>query len=536
MKNLLLLLAVLLSGSLSAQYAPGELVVKFDQPSIAQSYISGQYLSQGHAEFNDLMNDLDIAEVIATGNRREGLTVLIRYESALDPSEVSLALQPFDIIQYAEPNFMGSGAGKGARMTTPNDEHFDRQWGLVNDGTFDLSPATADADIDMDAAWEIEQGSSNIIVASLDSGVKMDHPEFAGRIWQNQDEVDNTADSDSNGYADDVVGWDFANNDSDPGDDHGHGSNVTSIIGANANNDVGYAGVDWNCQLMILKILDSNNLGFYTWWADAIYYAVDNGAHVLNMSVGGSSYSQLLEDAVNYAHDNDVTIVACMMNENNSVPYYPSAFDATIAVGSTNANDERSAPFFWSASSGSCFGSHIDVCAPGNYVYGTNHISNTDYEWYWGGTSQATPHVAGLCALLLAQDGNLGPEDLRTILHNTAEDEVGDPAEDLAGWDQYHGHGRVNALDALNSIVSVEEIEANALFVYPNPAKQILNIQSEVGSALSIFSQDGRLVKTMIIQTPNFQIDISDLSAGLYTVTVQDKRGSNESKEILITR
>ncbi len=103
---------------------------------------------------------------------------------------------------------------------------------------------------------------------------------------------------------DDVLGWDFVNNDNDPSDDHGHGTNVAGIVGANANNSIGYSGVDWNCKIMTCKIIDENSTGFYSNWANAIYYAVDNGAHVINMSVGGSAYSRFLEDAVDYAIEN----------------------------------------------------------------------------------------------------------------------------------------------------------------------------------------------------------------------------------------
>ena len=233
-------------------------------------------------------------------------------------------------------------------QSIPNDTYFSRQYGLYNDGTFSLSSATNDADIDMDLGWDIEQGDQSIIVAVLDSGIKLDHPEFSGRLWTNPNETLNGIDDDNNGYIDDINGWDFANNDNTPTDDHGHGTNVTGIIGANSNNNLGYSGVDRNCKLMIGKILDENNSGYYSWWTDGIYYAVDNGAKVINMSVGGSGFSSSMKDAIDYAYNNGVTVIACMMNENNNTTFYPAGYQNTIAVGATNPNDERSAPFFWS--------------------------------------------------------------------------------------------------------------------------------------------------------------------------------------------
>ena len=377
-------------------------------------------------------------------------------------------------VEFAEPDFIGEGSGKSV---IPNDQYFFRQWSLKNDGTFPPSHAgTVDADIDMDEAWDIEQGDSSIIIGILDSGAKLDHPELSDRIWRNYNETDaDGIDNDGNGFVDDIRGWDFAFNDNDPSDGHGHGTNVTGIIGAAGNNNIGYAGVDWKSKLMICKILDDDNLGFYSWWASAIYYAVDQGANVLNMSVGGVSFSSSLELAVNYAYQNDVTIVVSMMNNNNDVPYYPAAYANSIAVGATDTDDSRVNPFFWGG--GSSYGAHIDVVAPGNYIYGLNHLSDTEYGWYWGGTSQAAPHVTGLVALLLAQDSSRTVEEIRTIISETAEDQVGDPAEDSFGFDQYYGYGRINAYLALkyNPVISLFDIKITPIYAVPGGGIVIIN-------------------------------------------------------------
>ena len=401
--------------------------------------------------------------------------------------------------------------------------------------------ALNDADIDMELAWDIEQGSSSITIAVLDSGLKLNHPEFNGRVWENSNEESNNLDDDNNGYIDDFRGWDFANNDNDPTDDYGHGTNVTGIIGANANNNIGYAGVDWNSKLMICKILDQNNLGYYSWWVEAIYYAVDNGAKVINMSVGGSSFSNALQSAINYAHDNGVTIVACMMNENNSVTYYPAGFQNTIAVGSINPDNKRSSPFFWNSASGSNYGNHIDVVAPGNFIYGLSYQSNTNYNTYWGGTSQATPLVTGLAALLLAQDANRTPDDIRTIIRSTAEDQVGSPSEDIKGFDKYYGYGRINAHKALlHQTVGISDnrIEDKNLMMYPNPTSGFLVLRSDEGiSNVKIHNISGKEIYKKQFETEqNFiEIDISNLSSGMYIINVSDKNDKNiQSKKLFI--
>jgi thermitase len=277
---------------------------------------------------------------------------------------------------------------------------------------------------------------------------------------------------------------------------------------------------------MICKIIDQNGSGFYTWWTDAIYYAVDNGANVINMSVGGSGFSSTMQAAINYAYNNGVTVVACMMNEDNNVTYYPAGYQNTIAVGSTNANDERSSPFFWSGSSGSNYGSHIDVVAPGNFIYGLDYQSNTDYNSYWGGTSQATPLVTGLASLLLAQDPNRLPYDIRTIIRNTAEDQVGNMSEDIFGFDNYYGYGRINAHQALLQFVTnVNEsnIEDLELSIFPNPSSEYLFLKSKIDfNEVSMVNMLGiELFRIEVISNSNLlKIDISDIPKGLYIINI----------------
>jgi thermitase len=396
---------------------------------------------------------------------------IIHYPKGTDLQKIITAYYNTGEIGYAEMDHIGAGAGK--QGFTPNDPYYFQQWSLKNNGSFRLSPAITGADIDMENAWSIETGDTAVVVGIIDSGAKLDHPEFAGRIWKNKNEIPgNATDDDGNGYIDDVTGWDFANADNDPTDDLGHGTNVAGIIGANVDNNIGYAGVDLNCKLMILKGLDETNYGYYSWWSEAIYYAVDHGAKVINMSMGGNSISTTLENAVKYALGNNVTMVICMMNTNSNTIFYPAGIAGVIAVGSTDANDRRSNPFFWSSTSGSNYGNHLSVVAPGNYIYGLNYLSNTNFNTYWGGTSQAAPHVTGLASLLLAQNPYRAPAEIQSIIENAAEDQVGNPAEDIPGWDQYYGHGRINAFKALSvpTAIRTHEAQQGSIAAFPNPS------------------------------------------------------------------
>ena len=518
-------------------YSRNQLIIKFKTESninFKNCLIKQKF---NHKELDSLNKELKVQSIKLTGNKKKGNTYILKFKTDQDINQLIKLYQNSNLFEYVEPNYIGAGGGQqGLLQTTPNDTYFSKQYGLFNDGTFTLSTAVNDADIDMDLGWDIEQGDQSIIVAVLDAGAKLDHPEFSGRIFGNSNETLNGTDTDNNGYIDDIEGWDFANNDNDPTDDHGHGTNVAGIIGANTNNNIGYSGVDWNCKLMICKIIDQNNSGLYSWWTDAIYYAVDNGAKIINMSVGGTGFSSTMQTALNYAYNNGVTVIASMGNDNNNTIQYPAGYQYTIAVGSTNANDERSTPFFWSATSGSSYGGHIDVVAPGNFIYGLDYQSNTNYNSYWGGTSQATPLVTGLASLLLAQDPNRLPYDIRTIIRNTAEDQVGNMSEDIFGFDNYYGYGRINAHQALLQFVTnVNEsnIEDLELAIFPNPSSEYLFLKSKIDyNEVSMVNMLGiELFRKEVVSNSNLlKIDISDIPKGLYIINI-----SNTDKNTILS-
>lgn len=468
---------------------------------------------------------------LKTGKKSTNTTYIVSFPDTVNSKAVINAYLQTGLVEYAEVD--GKGTGGGVINTQVNDVLYFRQWGLKNDGSF-IPSATAGADIDMESAWEIQQGSENIAIAVMDSGLKMDHPEFTGRLWENPYEIPgNDIDDDENGYVDDVNGWDFVNFDNNPADDHGHGTNVTGIIAANGNNNIGYSGVDLNCKIMTLKGLNANNSGSYSWWVEAITYAADNGANVINLSVGGSTYSNALGEAVEYALANNVVVVVCMMNTDSNTPYYPANYPNVIAVGATNPDDKRSSPFFWDFNSGSNYGSHISVVAPGNYIYGLSAFSNTNYEIYWGGTSQATPHVTGICALLKAENPSLTPAQIKNIIEETAEDQIGNPLEDGPGFDIYYGHGRVNAYNALNSLTAgIDNNEKLNLQIYPNPSEGIVTINgNNYPLEVSVYNTVGQIIKEKILTNSDKNITLN--KSGIYFVKIKD--GNNEvSKKVII--
>ncbi|MEO1434431.1 MAG: S8 family serine peptidase [Bacteroidota bacterium] len=549
MKICTTLFLVVLTFPLLAQdfqrFADDQLVFQFNVDHPVDATLVEDQLTFGYPDLDALNRQWGVSKAKLTGNPHTKNTFVLTFSAAQDIRAVVQAYTDLDLFTFVEPNFIGSTTGQqGYLPLIPNDGLFFRQYALVNDGSFTLSNAFNDADIDMDEAWDIEQGSSDIIVAVLDNGCRIEHPEFAGRIWVNEDETASGSDSDNNGFDDDINGWDFAYDDNDPDDAYGHGTNVTGILAATGNNGIGYAGVDWNCTIMPIKIINDDDFGFFTWWAEGIYYAVDNGAHVLNMSVGGYDFSSNLNSAVNYARNNGVLIVSSAGNDDTGNPIYPAGYTNAMAIASNDPDDDRTDPFFWDVNSGSNFGNHIDMIAPGNYMYGLSYNSNFNYNTYWGGTSQASPLVAGVAALLLAQDPSRSPEDLIQILTSTAEDEVGRPIEDTPGFDIYHGHGRLNAFQALSQIAtSVEEPEASApaIGVFPNPAANQVQFELPDAGVRELVIRDvaGQLVdRVYVVPGSNLvELSLDGWSNGAYFVSAVLVDGSiRRAERLVVTR
>lgn len=548
MKKVLSLLALCITTVVFSQtneeYVNNHIIVKIKPENYNSNTIDFIHRSFGIQTIDNLNTSLNVSKIEAIGQHTKTRTFVIVFNEPQSIYDIISQYRNTNIFDYVEPNFIAhSGGVKGAEnmTTTPNDSFYNRQWGLFNNGTFTVSgmpyTSTTDADSDMDLAWDIQTGNPNLIIAVPDTGIRLTHNDIAARIWNKLaiEPIDGV-DNDGNGLIDDYQGWDFINSDNNPTDDYGHGTNCAGIVGAIPNNSAGYAGVNWNSKIMALKVLDNANSGTYAAMSNSIYYATDNGAKIISMSIGGGSSSTVLSDALVYANGLDVTFVACTMNFNNNTTYYPAGYAATIpnviAVGSTNSNDRRTSPFFWSTTSGSSYGNHISVVAPGNYIWGLDYLSNSGYNSYWGGTSQATPLVAGIASLLKSQNASLTPAQIKAIIQNTAQDQVGLASEDTVGWDQYMGWGRVNGFAALQQVLALDTFQ-NAAFDIKiiNPIKDKLAIQVtndfENNYLLSFYSYDGKLLKS--IET-NLQVGLNNIpfeySNGNYLLEIKSEKYS----------
>ncbi|MCG3258002.1 MAG: S8 family serine peptidase, partial [Candidatus Heimdallarchaeota archaeon] len=295
-------------------------------------------------------------------------------------------------------------------------------------------------------AWEKTYGNEDIIVAIIDSGIDFSHPQLEGKSWNNTDEIpDNGIDDDSNGYIDDVAGWDFVSNDNIPGPEaadpvHWHATFISGILAAPLDG-IGVAGVAPNVTIMDIRVLDSLNYAGTTLegFGDAIRYAVENGADVINLSLHYYSESELYHDDITYAVDQNIPVVSVTGNtpmSSGGGRYYqsfPGGYDNVISVGATSYWGDR-ADF-------SNFGPWTELVAPVG-DQGVNNIRSTfppdTYATGWG-TSFACPQVVGVIALMRSINHTMSVGEIREILHETADD-LGDE-----GKDDYFGYGMVNA-------------------------------------------------------------------------------------------
>jgi len=296
-------------------------------------------------------------------------------------------------VVYAEPDFVAEALG------SPDDPGFVNQWGMVKVGA--------------PQAWGVTAGSPDINIAVLDTGVDLDHPDLADKIVANINLTNfGTAD-----------------------DGYGHGTHVAGIAAAMTNNDIGVAGLAYSATIMNVKVLDDNGMGAYSWIVSGIIWATDHGAEIINMSLGAPYDSSALEDAINYAWNKGVVVVAAAGNNGDTAPMYPAHYANCIAVAATDASDARTS---WSN-----YGDWVDVAAPGLSVYST--LKNSSYG-YKSGTSMASPHVAGLAGLVFTTvsdsngDGKLNDE-VRSRIEATCDD-IG-----VSGV----GYGRINAAQAVGN-------------------------------------------------------------------------------------
>ena len=354
--------------------------------------------------------------------------------TGMSTKEAIKRLKTHQAIEYVEPDYRVSIA------TTPNDPRFGDLWGLNNEGQ---TGGVADADIDAPEAWSISTGSRDVVVGVIDTGVDYSHPDLLANAWVNPGEIAGDGiDNDGNGYVDDVHGINAITNSGDPMDDQGHGTHVSGTIGASGNNNEGIVGVNHDVSIAGCKFLDASGSGSTSDAIKCIDYMVglkNSGVNlrVLNNSWGGGGYSQALADAITASEDADILFVAAAGNDavdNDVNPHYPSNYenDSVLSIASTDSSDNMSGFSQWGLES-------VDMGAPGSAILST--IPGGGYATY-SGTSMATPHVAGVAALVLSVNPDLTTVELKELLMSSGDANTALTGKTVAGT-------RLNANQAL---------------------------------------------------------------------------------------
>jgi len=425
------------------EFVSGEVIVKFKHdPGMRRTNVFSRiFLKKPIIETNmNSINELNEIfgvndfEVVFENRRTYSLGLSNTYNLKLDNDmniiDIARRYSQDPNVEYAEPNYLFH-----VFTTTPNDPLYMRQWALSK--------------IQANMGWDYEKGDEKVVIAIVDTGVDWNHPDLADNIWTNDDEVPwNGIDDDNNGYVDDIRGWDFVDStyscypgedcstrDNDPTDFHGHGTHCAGIAAAVTNNDVGIAGVCWNCKIMPVRSgfmgIDGNGYLEEDDVARAIMYAANNGADVISMSFGLPVNSNLIKDAIDHAYNQGVILIAASGNDGTSMKHYPAGYDNVISVAAVDENDEK--PFF------SNYGYWIDIAAPGVNIMST--VVDGEYV-YMSGTSMSTPFVSGLAGLILSKNTDFTHDDVKQIMKSTT---------DPVNSEKYIGTGRINVYKALQT-------------------------------------------------------------------------------------
>ena len=460
------------AGNIKAEHSKGELIVQL-KADVPDCKIKNMFAAHG-ATVTGEISQIGVKLIKVPDHTLETVKATLKKNTNVESVEYNF---------FAEPHM------------EPNDPGYSSQWYLSK--------------ISAPAGWDINQGSVNIPIAIIDSGVDADHPDLAAKL---------------------VTGYNFVNNNTNTDDVYGHGTAVAGTAAAITNNFIGIAGTACESTIMPLLTLGSDGWATYYNVARAVTFAADNNVRVINISLGGSSSSITMQNAINYAWNKGVIIIASAGNNNSSAPVYPAACDNVVSVSATTSSDTRS--------SFSSYGNTIDVSAPGSYIYTTRWYGGYGY---WNGTSFSSPIVAGLAALVLSVNPDLTNAQVVNLIEQNADD-LG-----TEGYDIYFGHGRVNVYNTLiatsGEIPDPDVTDPSAVITSPENGSTVnglitvtVNATDDVGVADVELHVDGALFGTDTTTPYSFGLNTNNLVDGDHTLTAfaYDTSGNVGSSETVV--
>lgn len=448
----LLLLSLFVGSSFASNFVPGRVLVK-PADDADESAVQVSLKAAGAREIG----------------RVPQIDVRILQVPEQAESRVIAALSNNPNFEFAEPDYVAN------IILTPNDPYYSAyQWHLPK--------------VSAPTAWDTTTGSAGVMVAVVDSGVQATHPDLAGRV---------------------LAGYDFVNNDSDPSDDNGHGTAVAGVAAAQGNDGVGVAGAAWNVAILPVKSMNSSGSGSYSAIANGITYAADQGAKIINLSLGGTLSSSTLQNAVAYAWNKGSLLVAAAGNNGSSATVYPAAYPNVVAVSATTSSD--------TLASFSSYGSFVDLSAPGENI--TTSWLNSGYVTI-SGTSFSSPLTAGVAALALSRNPALSNAALSSLLTANTDD-LG-----AIGYDIYFGSGRLNAAKVVAAAAPVADTVAPFTSVTsPADGSSIAGARSvnvtvassdSIGVTKAELYINGRLTASSASGNFTYKWNTSKLSRGTY--------------------
>lgn len=452
------------ASKITDEYVPGKILVKFHDVIDVYSDLdqtNNESINALNKQFSvsNMSQVFQNNDVNAALKMQFGLSSIfeLQYDASIDIVKILQAYASNPYVVYAEPDYIYH------TCIIPPDPMYPDQWGLNNTGQAvpyggGGTVGTPGADINAELAWDIQTGSSTLIVSIIDEGVDLSHPEFAGRL---------------------LPGYDYYDNDPDPSPvgDGAHGTACAGIAAA-ANDGVGVVGVSWNVQILPVRVLGPSG-GSSSQVANGITFSADEGADVLSLSLGGTGFSSTMESAVNYAYATDAIILSAAGNDNSNntiTPHYPSDYANSISVGALSPCNDRKTPSTCDGETwwGSNYAGTLDFMAPGVRIYttdisGSAGYTSTNYTSSFNGTSSACPFAAGVAALIRSENSSLTNDQVWDIMQTTCVD-LG-----ATGYDEQTGYGRLDAYEALLSAGGSTPINT---FNIQNIGNSLLSISS----------------------------------------------------------